>query len=60
MTEQERELTIIRRMKEFLALPDEARELVVEFMRAALALHDAGVTLEDLRAGRVALKAADA
>ena len=60
MTEQERELTIIRRMKEFLAMPDEARELVVEFMRAALALHDAGVTLEDLRAGRVALKAADA
>ena len=59
MTDTEKELVILRRVKEFLALPDEARELVVEFMRAAIALHEAGITLEDLRAGRVVLDNSD-
>lgn len=59
MTEQERELTAIRRVKEFLALPDEAKELVVLIMRTLISLYEEGVTWDDLRAGRVVLDKSD-
>lgn len=60
MTETEKEVTIMRWVRDFLTMPKEARELTAEYMRAVLALHDKGVTWDDLLAGRVALEAADA
>ena len=56
MTEMEqREVTIMRWVRDFLIMPKEARELTAEYMRTVLALHDAGVTWDDLLAGKVVL-----
>lgn len=59
MSETERELLIMRRVKEFLALPDEAKELTVLTMRTLISLYEEGVTWDDFRACRVVLDKSD-
>ena len=59
MTDTEKELLILRRVKEFLALPDDAKELVALYMRTMISLYEEGVTLDDLLAGRVVLDKSD-